>query len=371
MKVLTKVLILSALGLISFHGLVEAEDVNQSASAVQKIASQLPNGNSVILHVRSEEERLAAATTLAPGETIITKSTAEVNPVKVESHQSLMGADSELEKDTSRENKGDQQSFSEGQVLASESAYDVVQMSVRSHGQEVYGEMYKPKKEGKVPLIIMSHRLGANHESLKDYAEALVKDGNAVYVYDFRGGSKDSKSAAFIKHMSFNSEIEDLEAVLRSSKHLKYIDNKSITLFGDSFGALVTSAVAKRHDDDVKNMILLSPSFNLPVLMQERFVIEKNIPESFFMNDNLEVSAFFAKDLWNYNPYKEIQKFDKDVLIVYGDKDEEVPSKYLESLGTLVKRGQLKIVKDGGHEFKDSSFTQALNYIREFLKDSN
>ena len=67
--------------------------------------------------------------------------------------------------------------------------YEVREIWCENNGQKIYGEAYVPITDGKSPLVIHSHGLGANHESGASYGKKYAPRGIAVYTFDFRGGS--------------------------------------------------------------------------------------------------------------------------------------------------------------------------------------
>jgi len=75
--------------------------------------------------------------------------------------------------------------------------------------------MFIPKKEGKHPCVIYCHGLFENHSSNLKLKEKLVKNGNAVYSFDFCGGCPhlQGKSDGDPLQMSVLTEKKDLECV--------------------------------------------------------------------------------------------------------------------------------------------------------------
>ena len=64
--------------------------------------------------------------------------------------------------------------------------YEVREIWCENDGQKIYGQAFVPKTDGRSPLIITSHGLGANHESGASYAKKYAPKGFAVYTFDFR-----------------------------------------------------------------------------------------------------------------------------------------------------------------------------------------
>ena len=95
--------------------------------------------------------------------------------------------------------------------------------------------------------MIYSHGLGVTLESGEDYAKYFAKKGVAVYLFDFCGGSSESRSSGKTTEMSVMTEVADLEAVLTEARTWEFVNEKKVTLLGSSQGGMVSAITAARH----------------------------------------------------------------------------------------------------------------------------
>ncbi len=61
-------------------------------------------------------------------------------------------------------------------------------------GQSIYGVAYIPERNVPMPLALISHGLGGTHADVRAYAQSIASHGAAVYIFDFRGGGRRSRS---------------------------------------------------------------------------------------------------------------------------------------------------------------------------------
>ena len=104
--------------------------------------------------------------------------------------------------------------------------YEVREIWCENNGQKIYGEAYVPITDGKSPLVIHSHGLGANHESGASYGKKYAPRGIAVYTFDFRGGSNknnENRSDGKTTDMSVLTEASDVTAVLNTAKTWDFV----------------------------------------------------------------------------------------------------------------------------------------------------
>jgi hypothetical protein len=126
-----------------------------------------------------------------------------------------------------------------------EKAYSVREIILERDGMTIYGELFLPEAEGPLPLVILCHGFGGNHEHMKAYAKAFAKNGIAAYAFDFIGGGCVSKSSGTMKEMSVLTEASDLSAVLDQMKLLPEINPEEIFLLGQSKHLLTLLVIQK------------------------------------------------------------------------------------------------------------------------------
>lgn len=247
--------------------------------------------------------------------------------------------------------------------------YQTREIWCENNGDKIYGEAYIPITDGKSPLIITSHGLGANHESGVAYAKQYAKKGFAVYTFDFRGGSSENhenKSDGKSTDMSVMTEVSDLESVLETAKSWDFVDSSRIFLQGGSQGGLVSAITGVKHEDEISGLILLYPAFSMYDAVHNMFHSPDDAPESYKLS-SIMVGKAFVKDLWYYDVREYLPDFEKNVIIIQGDSDNLVNVSVAENAAELYPNCELHILKGAGHGFHNEHFEQAVEYATQFL----
>ena len=234
----------------------------------------------------------------------------------------------------------------------------------------IYGELYMPEGvHKKLPAIIYSHGFAGSYEYGIDYAKQLAKKGYAVYCFDFCGGSPSSQSDGSPLDMSIFTEQKDLEAVIEMIRGLDFFDKDHTFLLGSSQGGAVSAITAAANQEKIKGIILLYPAFVLVDLAKELFDSVEDIPESYFYRWMTVGKTYFEK-LLDYDIYDEIASYDKDVLIIHGDKDDIVPLSYSKKAVEVYSSANLEVIEGAGHGFYDDDFEEAMQYIENYLNEN-
>lgn len=105
--------------------------------------------------------------------------------------------------------------------------------------------------EGKEKVIFLHGGWGGDHSGLIDAVEGL-EDNYRFILYDQRGSLRSPFPDSLI---SYNHHIEDLESLRKALKLDK------ITLAGHSMGGLLAMAYADRYPQNIKRLVLISPSY--------------------------------------------------------------------------------------------------------------
>lgn len=244
--------------------------------------------------------------------------------------------------------------------------YEVREIWVDNNGEKIYGEAYIPVTDGKSPLILTSHGMGANHESGASYAKKYAPRGFAVYTWDFRGGSNknnENRSDGSNLKMSVMTEVSDVDVIFEAAKTWDFVDTNRIFLQGGSQGGLVTAISGVKHEDEVAGLILLYPAFGMAAL-GDRY--SDDMPEEIEIG-SMTVGKPFFKDTVGYDVRNEIPGFDKPVLILQGSEDSLVLPSVTKAAADLYPDAEYHIIEGAEHGFSGEYHNTATNYALDFM----
>lgn len=245
--------------------------------------------------------------------------------------------------------------------------YEMKELACENNGKNIYGVVYMPEREGKLPLVIYSHGLADTHESGWTYGQSLASHGIAVYCFDFCGGSPESKSDGETTDMSLMTEVSDLEAVLQAARSWDFVDPDKIVLLGASQGGAVTAVTAARHEQEVAGVILCYPALLLQENAHGLFTKKDAIPDTYYYLW-LTVGRRYFEDVWDYDIYGEIGNYRKNVLILHGDQDTAVDISYSRRAAGAYENADFFEIGGGGHGFYEAVFDEAYGHILDYLR---
>lgn len=239
-------------------------------------------------------------------------------------------------------------------------------MVIEHHGRKIVGRVYLPEKD-KCPIVICSHGFNGIGDNFRMQAEALAENGIAAFTYDFCGGSINSKSDMRTEEMTVFTEVEDLFAVLDMVKEWSNIDARHISLFGESMGGLVSALVAEERADEIESMALLYPALCVADDWNKRFPNVADIPQTFDLW-GVTLGKCFVETLHGFQIFDKIGKYEKDVLIMHGDKDEVVPVEYSEKAKGIYRNTRLEIFPGEGHGFSPAGCGKVTQMLIDFIR---
>jgi hypothetical protein len=97
------------------------------------------------------------------------------------------------------------------------------------------------------------------------------------------------------------------------------------------------------------------------------FTSINDIPDTFSYRGWFTAGRLYATDVWDYDIYNEVNAYDKPVLILHGDRDYMVESRYSERAAESYEDAEYHIIQGAGHGFYGSSFDEAFSYIEDYL----
>lgn len=220
--------------------------------------------------------------------------------------------------------------------------------------------------EDKIPVVIMSHGFTANMYSDADIVAPLTKNNIGAVIFDFCGGSLDSRSDGSFREMSVLTEVDDLKAVIDFVKSTDLFDE--IFLLGVSQGGLVTGITANEVTG-IKGLIYYYPAFVMPEYARAIYLSNGSIPEQ-PKALGLTVGKMYFEDLVNMDAFKYAENFDGPVLILQGTADPLVPAGDSVKLKEIYKNAELILYEGQGHGFTGRYRVQCIKDVISFIKRS-
>ena len=72
-------------------------------------------------------------------------------------------------------------------------------------------------------------------------------------------------------------------------------------------------------------------------------------------------------DVWDYDVYVDVAAYDKDLLILHGDRDGIVDVSYSKRAAEQYPSAKLEILPGAGHGFSGDNFDLAMGYLFDYL----
>lgn len=248
-------------------------------------------------------------------------------------------------------------------------------VEIKSNGLTLRGMLHVPTEiPKKTPIVCIFHGFTGNkmeqHFIFVKLSRMLESRGIASVRFDFNGSGE---SDGDFKDMTISKELEDANSILDYVKSLDFVDQSKIGIVGLSMGGAVASMLAGDRKEAIKALCLWAPAGIMKDLMLQSQTLErtKALKEIGYTDiGGLLLGKEFINDLNKVDIYEKAAKFDKNVLLLHGDKDASVPiiasEKYIEIYET---RAVLHIVKGGDHTFNTKIWEdEVLDYTIGFLE---
>ena len=244
----------------------------------------------------------------------------------------------------------------------------IEELSIQNGENTIYGRMYTPPGEGKHPVIILSHGYNGTNNDFVSECRYFAQNGYIAYAYDFCGGSVNSKSTGKSTDMTIFTEKSDLLAVFDYIASMENVDTENMFLFGGSQGGMVTSLATEERAEKVKGMILYFPALCIPDNWRQTYPKVEDIPDT---NDfwGLTLGKKFFSEIHDFYTFDNIGAYEKDVLILHGDKDDIVPISYSVQAQKKYAHAELITMQGEGHGFSPAGANKAKEKVLEFLKN--
>lgn len=242
------------------------------------------------------------------------------------------------------------------------------EIKIPHHGRRVDGCVYRPEKEGRCLVVIISHGYNSHHSDQAPIAEYLAANGIGAVCYTFCGGSLRDKSGFPTTQMTLFTEKQDLLAVLDEVRYLDWVDTENIYLFGSSQGGMVSALVAEERKGQLRGMILQYPAFCIADDWRKKFPRIEDIPEEIVLWD-MTLGRAFAETIHDFVLEEQTGGFDKPVLIVHGTDDDVVPISYSEQAAERYPDARLEVFPKEGHGFTPEGDRRTAEMVAAFVRE--
>jgi len=244
------------------------------------------------------------------------------------------------------------------------------------NGEKLGGKIYVPDGDGKYPVVIMVAGWGGQNSDFKNFAAELAGNGVVAVCYDPIGYCTPTQSdgnglRTLITLSGGASDIEDIIAALSNQP---FIDKDQVYLLGHSMGGLITFYSAVEYQEKIAGYIGLEPSFSMSEAMSEAFPDESQIPDE--LTTGMWMSGQFAKEIIAFNPYDNMESFNKPVLLLAGTTAGSMGGaapETLESATDLLPQSELIFIEGADHASitKHSEMYQAVIDFIEKCSNNN
>ena len=233
--------------------------------------------------------------------------------------------------------------------VKTDGTYTVKEYDFESNGKNLYARAFVPDGKGRVPLVIFSHGLGANVEHEEEVQKTLAKAGIAVFSLEFAGGSSSASpmSEGLTTEMSVLTEVQNLKDAIRIASGMEYVDPQKIYLMGSSQGGLVTALTAEEVTN-IAGLFLFYPAFSLPDDIRSSFPKLDEVPETFNLLGT-KIGKKYITDIYDMDPYANLEKLAMTVHIYHGKDDNIVPLTASQKAMKRLKDARLTTLEDTGH----------------------
>lgn len=249
--------------------------------------------------------------------------------------------------------------------------YKIEELWCKRDNNNIFGQIYKPQGENnqKFPTVIIGHGYTGTYINNVRYAETFAKHGIAAYVFDFCGGSYDSKSDGKTTEMSILTEKKDMLAVFEHIQSLDFVDSDNMFLMGESQGGVVASLCASELSDKVRGMTLLYPAYSIPDMANDMYPDADSVPDEYSVW-GMELGKIYYADCLTFDVYDEISKYKGPVKIYHGTEDQVVPFEYSVRAIEVYENAELKSEEGAGHGFDEELQYSTAEDMTKFIKSN-
>ncbi|MEK7173099.1 MAG: alpha/beta fold hydrolase [Patescibacteria group bacterium] len=217
--------------------------------------------------------------------------------------------------------------------------------------ERLAGVLTLPKYTTNVPAVIICHGFAKTKSDRKfvELSRFLADKGLASLRFDFSGHGE---SEGDFEKLTLQKEATDLACAFSFLSKQKRINSSKIAIIGHSLGA-AAAVLFQAQCQKVNTLILLAPALQLKELLQNRYSkkqIELCQKEKYIDTSRGRVGVGYLIDAMAFDWRETIEKIASPVLIIHGQKDNDIPLKYSRELLKAIKADKkLEIIEGADH----------------------
>ena len=238
---------------------------------------------------------------------------------------------------------------------------------LNSNGYTLRGLFSTPDEGFKTIAVLLHGFTGHMNENgflFKQLTNTLTNIGIATLRYDFMGsGISDGDFSEF----TFFTEVEDARNIIKEAYELN--GNKKIILLGFSMGGAVATRISIEMKEYIEKMVLLAPAGMMPESIAKRFEVRTMDEDGNIDLGGFKMNVKVRDTFEGYDMYKDIETFDKPVLIVQGSSDQAVFPQYSRRYHDLYPDSRYHLIEGAEHCFTKVEYRKKVNeLVKDFLK---
>lgn len=224
-------------------------------------------------------------------------------------------------------------------------------------------ECWHIKLDSSKGTVIIFHGYSGVKSTMLDKADEFINLGYSVMLVDFMGAGGSEGNQCTIG-------FYEAEEVKTTFNYIKEQGESNIILFGTSMGAAAIMKAQSDYNLKVSSIIIECPFGSMLKTVEARFTTMK-VP-SFPMANLLVFWGGFQNDFnaFNHNPISYAENIYCPVLLLYGEKDQEVSKQEIDDIFKNLKGSkELKTFQLAAHEnYLKKYKPEWIQYITTFLE---
>lgn len=238
-----------------------------------------------------------------------------------------------------------------------------------SRGRDVFGMLFKPERDGKMPLMVISPELGYVWEDEAPYGEYFASQGIAVLAIDVCGGGSRSRSEGKTTEMTILTNEEDVKAAVLEALTWDFVDPSKLVLYGLSQGGLCAYLAARELQDKLAGLMLAYPGFAILEISKNTYKSPEEIPETWNLNGWMDVSREYITDTLGMDAYEEFGKVKMPILLMHGTRDSIFDLSFSEKAAEMYENVEFHIIDGANHGFIKHHMETVLPIMMNYMKN--